>query len=63
MAYIVNLLKSNKDRHYIGYTGNLKKRLCQHNCKHWGNTYGIKEDWEIIISKEINTNIIIFYFP
>jgi len=50
--YFVYILRSDKGRHYIGYTSNLPQRLSQHKRKHKGFT-GTKESWEILISHEM----------
>ncbi len=47
--YFVYILRSNKNRHYIGYTSNLTQRISQHNRKHKGFT-GTTESWEILLS-------------
>ena len=46
--YYVYLLQSleNKDRTYIGYTADLKRRLKEHNSKHKG--YTCKEKWRLV---------------
>jgi len=47
MSYYVYILKSNRNRHYIGSTSNLESRLYKHNHKHKGFT-GTSESWEIL---------------
>ena len=51
MSYYVYILKSNRNRSYIGYTSNLEQRIPQHNRKHKGFT-GTREFWELRISTE-----------
>ena len=51
-SYFVYILQSDNNRHYIGYTSNLKQRISQHNRKHKGFT-GTKEKWEILMSYEL----------
>jgi putative endonuclease len=52
MSYFVYVLQSNRSRHYIGFTSNLRRRLIKHNSKHKGFT-GTTEVWEIILCKEL----------
>ncbi|MCE1189695.1 MAG: GIY-YIG nuclease family protein, partial [Ignavibacteria bacterium] len=51
----VYIIKSNTDKHYIGFTSNLTQRLAQHNRKHHGSTYGTNLVWEILISHPFPT--------
>lgn len=55
MAYHVYILKSTNNRHYIGYTSNLEKRIYQHNNKHHGFTNSITEVWALMICREYPT--------
>ena len=53
--YFVYILKSDKQRHYIGYTSDLDRRLSEHNkTDHRGFTH-TTEHWEIEISMECET--------
>ncbi len=52
MKYFVYILKSDRQRHYIGYTSNLEQRIRQHNSKHKGFT-GTSENWELIIYQDL----------
>jgi len=49
--YYVYILKSEKSRHYIGYTSNLEQRVTQHNNKHTGLRPSDLLNWEV---KDIN---------
>lgn len=47
--YYVYLLESNKNKNwYIGYTGDLKKRLQNHLSGNGGQTTSRKKDWKLI---------------
>jgi putative endonuclease len=52
-SYFVYILRSDKGRHYIGYTSNLSQRLSQHNRKHKGFTGTKNESWELLHSLEL----------
>ena len=54
MYCFVYILKSNRSRHYIGFTSNLEERIKKHNAKHRGFT-GTSESWKIIIYKKLAT--------
>ena len=54
MCFYVYILKSNRTRHYIGFTSNLEERLIKHNSKHKGFT-ATTEIWKVEIYKEVAT--------
>ena len=51
--YFVYIIRSNKNRHYIGFTSKLAQRISQHNRKHKGFT-STTEKWEIVLSYELS---------
>ncbi|MBI2416537.1 MAG: GIY-YIG nuclease family protein [Ignavibacteriales bacterium] len=51
--FIVYLLQSTKERHYIGFTSNLQQRLSQHNRKHHGSTYGTASNGKCLQQKSL----------
>ena len=55
--YFVYILRSDKGRHYIGYTSNLPQRLSQHKRKHKGFTGTKNESWELLYSLELTNKI------
>ncbi len=54
MSYFLYILKSNRNRHYIGFTTNLDRRIQKHNTIHNGFT-GTTEKWELVIAAEFET--------
>jgi putative endonuclease len=54
MCFYVYILKSNRSRHYIGFTSNLSSRIIKHNCKHNGFT-ATTEHWKVEIYEEVAT--------
>ncbi|MCL4550815.1 MAG: GIY-YIG nuclease family protein [Bacteroidetes bacterium] len=48
--YYVYILRSSGNRHYIGFTSNLARRIYQHNKKHKGFTGRKNESWALIAS-------------
>ena len=56
MFYVYVIYNSNKDRFYIGQTGNLEKRLEEHNKKR-GKHYTAKlnGEWTLIYKETLNS--------
>ncbi|MFA7420842.1 MAG: GIY-YIG nuclease family protein [Melioribacteraceae bacterium] len=52
-SFFVYILRSDRNRHYIGYTSNLEQRILQHNRRHKGFT-ATSEKWEILISYQLH---------
>ena len=53
--YFVYILQSLKDNsYYIGYTGNIKNRLYEHNYGRTGYTK-LKRPWKLVYEEEYNT--------
>ena len=53
--YFVYILQSLKDNsYYIGYTGNIKNRLYEHNYGRTGYTK-LKRPWKVVYKEEYNT--------
>lgn len=56
MTWFVYLLYSeSKNRHYIGYTNDLKARLQKHNSGKGAKYTRMTHDWVVVYSKELET--------
>ena len=54
MVYLVYILQSLVDQsYYIGYQGNLEKRIAQHNCAKTGYS-SRKKPWKLVYTEAFN---------
>ena len=51
--YYEYILRSSGNRHYIGFTSNLPRRISQHNRRHKGLTGRKSEMWKLISCVEL----------
>ena len=54
MFYVYVLYSKQRNKYYIGSTGNISERLKKHNAKHSGFT-GNAVDWEIVYQESFET--------
>jgi len=57
MAYTVYAIKSSvDDRIYVGFTGNLEKRLKEHNQGKTKSTKGFRP-WDLVFNEDVETRL------
>lgn len=54
MVYVVYILKNPNDKYYIGYTGDINRRLEKHNLGHTKSTKN-KGVWKIAYKEQFET--------